>query len=168
MAGTSPVVHFPPSRSRIDDETAGEIVRLEIRGRSQRDISRTLGVPRATVRRVIERTRAARELAMNTDAERLRAVALYRELQRTAWEAADSAMERGRSPAMLLAEVRQAQARIDALLGLELEAPEAMAAFIDFRALVLHAIQDEAPELAPALSQRLLSGLADIGGTVRR
>lgn len=59
---------------------------------------------------------------------------------------------------MLLAEVRQAQTRIDDLLGLALSAPDALSTLISFRALVIKTIGAEAPELAPRLAAKLLSG----------
>jgi transposase len=94
--------------ARVSDDQAAEIVLLGVRGKSQTEIARRVGVHRATVARVLRRTHAARQLVVSTDEERGRAVALYREVQRTAWEAVETATERGKSPAMLLAEVRQA------------------------------------------------------------
>lgn len=118
------------------------------------EIARRTGVNRHTVRRVLKRTRAALAITEDTAELRAEAIVVYREIQRTAWEGVERAMERGRSPAMLLAEVRMAQQRIDALLGL---APTSEDDPVQqFKAIVVGLIQAEAPELAPRLAQRLL------------
>jgi hypothetical protein len=59
---------------------------------------------------------------------------------------------------MLLSEIRQAQTRIDALLGLAPSSPDdPVAVLAQFKAVVTSLIQEEAPELAPRLAERLLS-----------
>jgi hypothetical protein len=129
------------------------------------EIAKRAGVHRHTVRRVLKRTRAA--LAINEDlsADRAEAIAVYREVQRTAWEGVEQAQERGRSPAMLLAEVRQSQTRIDGLLGLPPADPDDPAQLLHrFKATVVSLIQLEAPELAPKLARRLLAAEGEDGG----
>ena len=148
------VDHLPAARHRIDDELATQVCLLDLRGQSQRAIARQLELPRVTVRRVIERTAAARALVANTAEERGRAVAVYRELQRIAWESVETAIEQGRSTTGLLAEIRLAQTRIDELLGLEVRPPNALENFETFRALIVEAVR-ESPELGLVLARQL-------------
>src|SRR5690349_18389340 len=110
---------LPKSTARLSDETQTEILRLSIRGRNDSEIARQIGVHRHTVRRVLDRTRAALVINGDVERERAHAVRLYREVQRVAWEAIDAGADDGRLLGRLLAEVRQAQARIDLLYGLE-------------------------------------------------
>lgn len=148
---------LPARTARISDETTAEIVRLAIRQVPHSEIGRRTGVHRHTVRRVLTRTRAA--LVINEDLAQARAesVLVYQEIQRTAWQAVETALERGRSPAMLLAEVRQAQARIDGLLGLAPVGPEdAMVQHDRFKRIVIGLIRAETPELASVLAKRLI------------
>jgi hypothetical protein len=124
---------------------------------SHRQIARLAKVHKTTVARVLRRTRAAIRLNEDTEQERVEAIAVYREVQRTAWEAAANAMKVGRSPAMLLAEVRLAQQRIDALLGLAPSGPDdPLILLATFKQVVTSTIHEQAPELAPAIAQRLL------------
>jgi len=155
---------LPARAARIPDEKTAQILRLAIRQLPHTEIAQRTGVHRHTVRRVLKRTRAA--LAINEDlsADRAEAIAVYREVQRTAWEAVEKAQERGRSPAMLLAEVRQSQARIDGLLGLAPSDPDdPVQALQRFKATVVSLIQLEAPDLAPRLAQRLLVAQGENG-----
>jgi hypothetical protein len=148
---------LPARAARIPDETTAQILRLAIRQVPATEIAKRAGVHRHTVRRVLKRTRAA--LAINEDlsADRAEAIAVYREVQRTAWEAVEKAQEKGRSPAALLGEVRQSQARIDGLLGLAPADPDdPMLLLAQFKQKVITLIHEEAPELAPRLTQRLL------------
>jgi len=143
---------LPKQTARVSDEIQAEIVRLAIRQVPQVEIARRLNVHRQTVRRVLTRTYAAMSISHDFDQERAEAVAVYREVQRAAWEA----VEQGRTGA--LAEVRQAQTRIDSLLGLPLPGPEDPQMQLQrFKADVLAAIHAEAPEVAPRIAQRLLA-----------
>jgi hypothetical protein len=150
-----------PARSpRISEEQQLEICRLSIRQVSGVEIARRVGVNRHTVRRVLERSRAALRINSDLAPERAEAIVTYREIQRAAWEAADAVQARGRSPAMLLAEVRLAQTRIDALLGLAPPGPDdPVQELVAFKAVVVNVIQTEAPELAPRLAKRLLTAM---------
>lgn len=143
---------LPKQTARVSDEVQAAIVRLAIRQVSHAEIARRLNVHRQTVKRVLVRTRAAMAISHDTDQERAEAVAVYREVQRAAWEAVD----KGRTGA--LAEVRQAQTRIDALLGLPLDGPEdPLIQLQRFKADVLAAIWAEAPDVGPRIAQRLLA-----------
>jgi DNA-binding CsgD family transcriptional regulator len=125
---------LPQRTARISDETQAEIVRLGIRQVSHAEIARRAGVHRHTVERVLKRTRSALRINEDTELERAAAIAVYREVQRTAWEAIES----GRSPALLLGEVRQAQQRIDTLLGLAPGGPDDPIALLGtFKATVI-------------------------------
>jgi orotate phosphoribosyltransferase-like protein len=153
---------LPQRAARVSDEVMAQIVQLAIRQVSHADIARRVGVNRKTVKRVVDRTRAA--LAINQDlaVERAEAIAVYREVQRTAWQAVEQALERGRSPAMSLAEVRLAQTRIDHLLGLAPTGPDdPLLLLAEFKAAVLTVIQAEAPELGPRIAQRLLEARSE-------
>lgn len=153
---TDPPAALPRRAARIPPETQVEIVRLAVHQLSQAEISRRTGANRKTVKRVLDRTRAA--LLVNADVrqERAEAIAVYREVQRFAWEAAEKAIERGRSPIASLAEVRQAQARIDALQGLTPASPEDPELALErLKAIVVSVIRTDAPELAPRLAARL-------------
>jgi hypothetical protein len=147
---------MPRRRLRIPDATAAEIVRLDLRSVPKVEIARRLEVNRNTVTRVLERAKALRRVNVDTEAERVRAVAVYQEVQRSAWESVENALELGRSPAMALAEVRQSQQRIDTLLQLEpakVDDPAAQLAL--FKQTVVALIVTHAPDLAPMLSQAL-------------
>lgn len=149
---------LPNATARIPDHVAAEIVRrVDLYGVSQAEIARRLQVNRRTVSRVLERTRAARNVVRDLGAEYSRALAVYRDLQRRALEAAEDARARGKSPAPLLAEARQCQTRIDALLGLEpAESVDPQLQLAAFRDTVLVAIREIPPESAPAAAGRLL------------
>lgn len=149
---------LPQRTARISDETQAEIVRLAIRQVPQGEIARRTDVHRHTVTRVLKRTRGALQINEDTGANRAEAIAVYREIQRTAWDT----IEQGRSPAMLLAEVRMAQQRIDALLGLAPIPDDPYLRFQELRAAILGVVVTEAPEVAQRIAQRLMAG---IGGT---
>jgi hypothetical protein len=152
---------LPRRRLRIPDATAAEVVRLDLRSVPRAEISRRLGLHRNTVARVLERAKALRQVNHDTEAERARAVAVYLEVQRSAWESVENALKLGRSPAMALAEVRQAQHRIDSLLQLEpakVDDPAAQLAL--FKTTVVQLILSHAPDLAPTLSQALTEAAA--------
>ncbi len=155
---------LPQRPSRIADGTIAEIVRLDLRQVPHAEIARRLQLNKRTVSRVLDRMRAALTITSDVASERARAIATYREIQRSAWEAADVAQRRGRSPAMLLAEVRQAQQRIDALLGLAPSGPDdPTTLLVQLRTIVVGLIQREAPELGPRLAQKLLT-IGDANG----
>ena len=157
-AGTpNRVIELPQRSARVSDDQATEIVRLDIRGKSQTEIAHQVGVHRATVSRVLRRTHAARQLVVNTEQERVHARAVYAETQRVAWQSVEIAMEHGRSPAGLLAEIRLCQTRIDQLQGLELRPASALDGFEEFKVLVFEAVRSQAPELGPAMAARLLA-----------
>lgn len=138
---------LPKQTARVSDQVQAEIVRLAIRQVSHAEIARRLDVHRQTVKRVLARTHAALAISHDFDQERAEAVAIYREVQRAAWDA----VEQGKLGA--LAEVRMAQQRIDALLGLPLAGPDDPQLQLQrFKADVLAAIQAEAPDLAPRLA----------------
>jgi predicted DNA-binding protein YlxM (UPF0122 family) len=143
---------LPQRAARISDETQAEIVRLAIRQVSQSEIARRVDVHRQTVRRVLKRTRAALAITQDLEQDRAEALAVYRELQRVAWESIDA----GRAPAQLLAEIRQTQQRIDSLLGLAPDGPDDPALLIQqFKTTIVQLVRAEAPELAPRLARRL-------------
>ncbi len=143
---------LPKQTARVSDETQSLIVKLAIRQVSQAEIARRLNVHRQTVRRVLTRTHAALAIIHDFDQERAEAVAVYREVQRAAWEAVDT----GKLGA--LAEVRQCQTRIDALLGLPLDGAEDPQLQLQrFKADVLTAIRAEAPDVGPRIAQRLIA-----------
>lgn len=147
----------PKRAARITEEQQTQIVRLDIRGVSQSDIARLVKVNRTTVKRVLDRVGSARLIDADTRAERGRALAVYREIQATAWLAVAKATEHGRSPAMLLAEIRMAQQRIDDLLGLApSQSDDPVLMLAAFKSTVTTLILEEAPELGPRLAQRLL------------
>lgn len=147
---------LPGRSARISDATQALIVRCAIRQMSHSQIASTAKVNRKTVARVLKRTRAALTINEATEQDRAEAVAVYREVQRTAWECIESAMNKGRSPAMLLAEVRLAQQRIDALLGLApAGADDPVMLLAEFKSVVVRLIHDEAPHIAPVLARRL-------------
>jgi hypothetical protein len=147
---------LPNRAPRVSASQQLEICRLDIRGLAQTEIAESVGVHRHTVGRVLERTRAAIAIDTELAPERERALAVYREIQRLSFEAAEEARKRGRSPAMLYAEVRQAQARIDTLLGLAPAEPDdPFAVLAQFKAVVVNLIAAEAPDLAPVLAERL-------------
>jgi hypothetical protein len=140
---------------RITEGQHREIVRLAIRQLPQTEIAERVGVNRHTVRRVLNRVRSA--LAINEDLEsaRAEAVAVYRELQRSAWEK----IEEGRAPAGLLGEIRQAQSRIDTLLGLAPGSAEDERAELErFKSIVMATLAQEDPELSVRIGRRLLGG----------
>jgi transposase-like protein len=144
---------LPRRSARIPEETQAEIVRLAIRQVPQAEIARRVEVHRQTVRRVLKRTRAALAINQDLEQDRAEALAVYREVQRSAWEAIES----GRTPAMLLGEIRQAQQRIDNLLGLAPADPDDPAMQLrEFKSIVVGIIRREAPQLAPRLAERLL------------
>ena len=149
---------LPARAARISDEIATEIVRLSVRGFSDSEIARRVGVHRRTVRRALDRTRAALSINTETEQDRAEALATYREIQRTAWAAVEAAEDLGQpAPARHLAEIRLTQARIDALLGLAPAGPDDPVMILaQFKATVVTLIRDEAPQLAPVLAQRLL------------
>ena len=161
MAAGTPnrVIEMPQRTARVSDDQATEIVRLDIRGMSQTEIAHRVGVHRATVSRVLRRTHAARQLVVNTEQERANARAVYAETQRVAWQGVEIAMERGRSPAGLLAEIRLCQNRIDQLQGLELRPASALEGFEEFKFMVLEAVRSQAPELGPLAARRLFSAM---------
>jgi hypothetical protein len=153
---------LPQRTPRLSAETQAEIVRLSIRQVSQTQIAKRTEVHRQTVKRVLQRTQAALAINQDLERERLEAIAVYREIQRTAWEAVDGAIDQGRSPVAALAEVRQTQQRIDALLGLAPLGPEDLAADLArFKRIVRDVIAQEAPELGPRIAQRLLAASDD-------
>lgn len=138
---------------RLSDQQQAEIVRLAIHQVPQVEIARRVGVHRQTVKRVLERTRAALTINQDVEQDRAEALAVYREIQRSAWDA----IERGRSSAILLGEIRQAQQRIDNLLGLAPADPDDPGLQLrEFKAIVVGLIRREAPQLAPKLAERLL------------
>jgi hypothetical protein len=143
---------------RVPEETQSEIVRLAIRQVSQAEIARRLCLHRQTVKRVLQRTAATIAVVQDTEQARGESLAVYREVQRCAWQAVENAMKSGRSPAMLLAEVRQAQQRIDALLGVAPAGDEGdtWVMLAQFKATVVNTIRSEAPEAARVIAQRLL------------
>jgi Homeodomain-like domain len=150
---------LPQRTARISDDTQAEIVRLGIRQVSHAEIARRAGVHRHTVERVLKRTRAALRINEDTERDRAEAVAVYREIQRTAWEAIES----GRSPAILLGEVRQAQQRIDNLLGLAPDVPDDPVALLNtFKSTVISLVLSEAPALAPKLAERLAARAGEL------
>ncbi len=143
---------LPKQTARVSDEVQAEIVKLAIRQVPHAEIARRLEVHRQTVKRVLTRTHAAMSISHDFDQERAEAVAVYRQIQGEAWRG----VEQGKLGA--LAEVRMAQQRIDALLGLPLAGPEdPLIQLQRFKADVLTAIRAEAPDLAPRLAQRLLA-----------
>jgi transposase-like protein len=143
---------MPRRAARISEETQAEIVRLALHQMSQTEIARKTGVHRQTVKRVLKRTRAALQINQDLEQDRAEALAVLREVQRAAWAAIDE----GRTPARLLAEVRQAQQQINALLGLAPLSPDDPATQLqEFKLLVVGLIRREAPELAPVLAERL-------------
>jgi len=81
------------------------ILRLAVRQLPHTEIATRIGVHRHTVRRVLKRTRAALSINADLSADRAEAIAVYREVQRTAWEAVEKAQARGRSPTMLLVDL---------------------------------------------------------------
>jgi hypothetical protein len=106
----------------------------------------------------LDRARSTIAATRDTEQVRAEAVAVLREVQRTAWEDMKIARERGRSTAMLLAEVRLAQQQINGLLGLAALDPDDPAMVLaQFKAVVSEVIKSEAPELAPKIAQRLLA-----------
>jgi hypothetical protein len=132
------------------------IVRLDLEGMSQSGIAVQTGVNRTSVQRVLARTKATRRIIHDLAGELSRALDVYRNIQRTAWEAIRRLDEQGRNPATLLAEIRLAQSRIDALMALEpttRDDPRMEAA--RFRSVVTELILSEAPELAPKLAAQL-------------
>ena len=141
----------------VSEEKQLEICRLDLRNVSQVEIARRTGVHRNTVRRVLERTRASLAVTQDLGPERARSVAMYQEIIRTAWEAVETAKEKGRSLAALLAEIRLAQTRIDQILGLQMTGPDDPAEQLErLRAAFIEAIMTEAPDAAPRVAQRLL------------
>jgi hypothetical protein len=154
---------LPSRAARLSDEQQCLIVRLAIRRMSDTQIARTAKVNRKTVARVVKRTRAALRINEDTEQDRAEALAVYREIQRTSWECIAKAMSTGRSPAVLLAEVRQSQQRIDALLGLAPSGPDGdpWLMLAQFKSVVVNVVQSTAPELAPVISQRLLEVTQD-------
>lgn len=145
---------FPARTARIDDETAAKICRLDVHGLSQRVIARQAGVNPRTVARVLERVKAATAAAKPLEQELAAAIATYHELQRVAWAGIDTAMERtGKPPALLLAEVRLCQQRIDQLLGLEPIRPEVIE-IRQYQSVVLEALAHETPEARSRLAAR--------------
>lgn len=148
---------MPQRAPRVTEEQAEQIVRLAIQQVSQAEIAREVGVHRQTVKRVLDRTRTTLAVTENTEQDRAEAVAVLREVQRTAWEDAKKARESGRSTSSLLAEVRLCQQQINGLLGLAaLEAEDPVLILARFKAVVADVIRAEALDLAPKIAQRLL------------
>ena len=142
--------------ARITDDQTAEIVRLAIRQLPYVEIAKRAGVHRNTVSRVLKRTRAALTINADLEIERSQAVALYREIQRTAWEGVEAVSEEGRVPVRLLAEIRQCQTRIDAFLGLAPAGPDDPTLVLaQLKQTIVHLVLTEAPQLAPVLAQRL-------------
>jgi IS30 family transposase len=110
---------LPQRAARLTEAQQLQICRLALRQVPQVEIAQRIGCHRNTVRRVLIRTRAALAVNEDTTEARADAIATLREVQRTAWEDMETARARGRSTAMLLAEVRLAQQQINGLLGLE-------------------------------------------------
>lgn len=147
---------------RLTEEQQLENCRLALRQVPHVQIAERVGVHRNTVSRVVGRTRAALSVNDNLEQERASAIEVYRELQRSAWEAVETATDRGRSTASLLGEVRQAQQRIDTLMGLVPLGPDDPALELaQFKAVVVDLIRTEAPALAPVLAQRMLEARDD-------
>lgn len=158
VRGTA-TVETPKRASRLTDEQVREIVRLDLRQVSEAEIARRLNISRKSVRRALDRMRATLAIAHDLSVERAKSIATYLEVQRAAWQAVEDAQRRGRSPALLLAEVRLCQARIDAVMGLAPDPDAPLAQLHLFRQIVFTVIQREAPELAP----RIARGLIDAG-----
>lgn len=154
----------PLAAPRVTEEQTLRICRLALRQVAQTEIARRVGVHRNTVRRVLKRTRGALAATQDTAQDRAEAIAVLREVQRTAWEDMLAARARGRSTAMLLAEVRLAQQQINALLGLQAPAgPDDPALQLQqFKAILVGLIQQEAPQLAPRLAQKLLEARGEL------
>jgi Helix-turn-helix domain len=153
-----------PSRApRLSIETVTEILRLDVHGQSQAAIAREAKVHPRTVKRVLERIKATAGAMRPIEEELARALRVYREVQRTAWEGiASSVQERGRVSAMLLAEIRLSQQRVDQLLGLEPVRPEVIE-IRQYQGVVLDVLAQETPEARLRLAQRFreIAGGAD-------
>jgi hypothetical protein len=146
---------------RIAPETYEEILRLDLHGKNQREISGETGTHPRTVKRTLERHYASLAVERNLEAERERAIAMHQEIQRTAWEAVEDMKGGSRSPGGLLDSIEKAQQRIEHLLCLGSASDDPMALLVEFKQIIVSLVLTEAPELAPKLAERLATRAAE-------
>jgi hypothetical protein len=108
-----------------------------------------------------KRTKPPYDPATGAEAERERAVALHREVQRVAWLAAGNLMKKERSPAPLLDSIEKAQQRIEHLLCLGPASDDPVALLAEFKQVIVSLVLTEAPELATRLADRLTTRAAE-------
>jgi hypothetical protein len=146
-------IQRPP---RISDAEIAEICKMDLLGKSEREIASWMRMSRRTVARTLARIRATQALTASLAEERSRAVATYRSIMAAAWAAAEAAKTRGHSPAPQFSVIVSAQSRIDRVLGLE-SAPAVNDEVAEFKKAVIDMIRSEAPQVASSLSRKFLA-----------
>jgi Sigma-70, region 4 len=145
----------PFRATRLTAEQQESILRHDLHGRSLREIAELVPCHVRTVKRTVERHYAAIALEHNIEAERERAVAMHREVQRVAWLSAGTLIKREKSPASLFDTIVKAQTRIEHLLCLGPASDDPLVLLAEFKSIIVSLVLTEAPELAPRLAERL-------------
>jgi hypothetical protein len=151
----------PFRATRLTASEQEAILRHDLHGRSLREIAELVPCHVRTVKRTVERHYAAIALEHNIEAERERAVAMHREVQRVAWLSAGTLIKREKSPASVLDTIEKAQARIEHLLCLGPASDDPMALLVEFKQIIVSLVLTEAPDLAPRLAERLATRAAE-------
>jgi hypothetical protein len=150
---------FSERPAKLSDEQVAQICRLDLQQVPEVLIARGLKLNRRTVSRVLARMRAALSVSADLDAERGRALGVYRQVMREAWAAAADSKQRGRGSAPYLSVVLAAQGRIDRVLGLDVGVANDEIAV--FKRTVVEVIRSEAPQVAGKLAQKFLKAADD-------
>jgi Sigma-70, region 4 len=151
----------PLHATRLNAEQQEVILRHDLHGRSLREIAELVPCHVRTVKRVVSKHYAAIALEHNIEAERERAVALHREVQRVAWLSSGTLIKREKSPAALLDSIEKAQQRIEHLLCLGPASDDPVALLAEFKQVIVSLVLTEAPELATRLAERLTTRAAE-------